>query len=582
MIKKYLVIGLLIGCLFCTLYTTAQTISGRVYSDSTKTAIVRATVYYGGSTTGTITDQDGRFELQAKAQQIPVVVSCIGYYSTTAYYKPGRPLIVYLKPKQEQLRAVNIRADGMDRKDEIAIFKREFLGASSYALSCTIENIDDIDFSYNRKTQILTASSDKPLIIENKKLGYTITYYLDQFRKSPREVYFAGNYIFKEDKWLTAAEQAKIKRNREDVYKGSRMQFIRALWRHTLQKTDFDIYAHFYEHITEDSIVVSDSLGQKYIKLDGMIIITYNGSYRNGAHLEGRRKLLFIGQDGFYNLGLRWSGSLGTQRIGDLLPFEYQSEKEQKKMLLPDTKPSKSLLTVSNISKSSIAPGNKEWGLFRSIVLMPVIGLDTTPVAEKWQQPIHYKIYSSLGATPSNKTLTHYIQQTFNQLSSLTACKTISETADSLVNFRIIIGKPTEFSGILPPDVIKYISNGKTNTCYYTVTENGFKQMVVYVDPGKSKNPNHQQFQTLWCSVKLLMMKCWGFPGLNNDQYSLFCDQYSEWIPGSAIQSSDMRIIKALYNPDVKPGMNEQEMYTAIGKIFPAKSGKQSTSITSQ
>lgn len=570
---KRLHICFLFGLLVCTACAKAQIISGSVYSDSTKTPIDGATVYYGGSLSGTITSTNGHFELQAKAQQIPVVISCIGYYSATVYYKPGQALVVYLKPKQEQLHAVTIRADGMDRKEEIAIFIREFLGTSDYALNCVIENMDDIDLFYNKKTRTLTASCDKPIIINNKKLGYTITYYLDQFTKTPKEVYFAGNYSFKETNWLTATEQAKIKHNRENAYEGSRMQFIRALWHHTLEKTNFDIYKTYFEHLTEDSIVVRDSLGQKYIKLDAPIIVTNIKSARNTTHLQGRRKLLFIDQDGFYSLGLKWSGALSTQRIGDLLPFEYQSEKEKNKMMMPATRPSRNLLSVSNSSKSSVAPGNKDWDLFRSIVLMPVIALDTTPVAEKWGQPIHYKIYGSIENAFLNSTLIDYIHQLFDQLSPLTACRTIDEHTDSLVNFTIIIGKPTTFSGILSPDAIKYL-HGKSSTCYYTVTENGFKRMVIYVDPGEILKSDPQQFQTLWCRIKLLMMKGFGFPGLSDDQYSLFSDQFSKWLPGSTIQPSDIRIIKALYSPDVKPGMNEQEMYTAIGKMFPSKAGK--------
>jgi len=36
----------------------------------------------------------------------------------------------------------------------------------------------------------------------------------------------------------------------------------------------------------------------------------------------------FIDQFGFYGIGLKWAGNMGTQRIGDLLPYEYQPEME--------------------------------------------------------------------------------------------------------------------------------------------------------------------------------------------------------------------------------------------------------------
>ena len=82
-----------------TIGANAQIITGKVYRAGTDTVIAGASVYYGGSMSGTSTDKNGNFELYAQAQQIPVVVSCIGYYSETATYKPGQPLIVIWRPK---------------------------------------------------------------------------------------------------------------------------------------------------------------------------------------------------------------------------------------------------------------------------------------------------------------------------------------------------------------------------------------------------------------------------------------------------------------------------------------------------
>jgi hypothetical protein len=315
----------------------AQTISGIVYRDSTQTAIADASVYYGGSMTGTITDKEGRFELQAKSQQVPITVSCIGYYSAKAYYKAGQPLIIYLKPKIEELHDVVIRADGMDRKNEVAIFIREFLGTSDYAKSCIITNINDVNLFYNKKTKTLTASSDKPIIVENKKLGYTISCYMDRFEKIAQKVYFSGNYIFKENKAANNKTQAAIQENREDAYDGSRMQLIRALWHLTLNKTFFDLYTlkrdvvrPEYSNLEESDLVVIDSLGQKYLRFQGSIYVGDSRSYRKTSILTFNSPLSFIDKDGFYGAGLEWSGPLGNQRVGDMLPLEYQSEREAK------------------------------------------------------------------------------------------------------------------------------------------------------------------------------------------------------------------------------------------------------------
>src|SRR5476651_1316375 len=203
-------IAILVLLLLFSVCLHAQTVKGRVLRMGSDTAVANAIIYYGGSTAGTIAGDDGSFELVAKAQQIPITVSCVGYISTTTYRQPGKELIVYLKPKLSDLHEVVVHADGMSRKDEVAIFIREFIGTSTYAQSCIVTNMDDVSLHYDKKNGVLTAYCDKPIIIENKKLGYNITYYLDEFSRTYKDVHYVGNFIFKEYPVATATEQEKI------------------------------------------------------------------------------------------------------------------------------------------------------------------------------------------------------------------------------------------------------------------------------------------------------------------------------------------------------------------------------------
>ncbi|MES2278748.1 MAG: carboxypeptidase-like regulatory domain-containing protein [Bacteroidota bacterium] len=305
----------------------AQTVKGVVYISDSKTVIANASVYYGGSMYGTTTDKDGQFELVAKSPKIPLIVSCVGYYSSTVYYQPGKPLSVYLKPKVEELMMVTIHADatkrkdGMKRKDEVALFISEFLGTSNRALSCTITNLDDIDLFYDKKTEKLTASCNVPIMIENKALGYTISYYLDRFEKTPRQVAFAGNYIFKEGS-LPIDDSTRSERER--AYQGSRMQFIRSLWNHTLTKNGYKVISATNGQLTEENLISRDSLDDKYmILIKGLTMVNSSSPYVI-THLTANEGLIYISKDGYYGTGLRWSGGMGKQRIGDLLPYEYQ------------------------------------------------------------------------------------------------------------------------------------------------------------------------------------------------------------------------------------------------------------------
>ncbi|GAB3935339.1 hypothetical protein GCM10028827_36810 [Mucilaginibacter myungsuensis] len=313
-------------------------IKGKVYKEGTDTALVNASVYYGGTMSGTSTGKDGSFELRAKAQQIPFIVSCVGYYSATVKYKPGTPLVVYLKPKVEELNTVTIkignkRKSGMSRNDEVQMFIDEFIGGSDFAANCTILNINDVQLFYDRKTETLTASSYEPIIVENRSLGYRISYFLDKFEKGPKQLAFSGNYIFRP--YLEYTPDS-VKENRERAYLGSRMQFIRNVWRRTLDKVGYRVFTNDYAQLSENNISTSDSTDQKYMLLiRGMHIVNSKLKFLINT-LTVSENLVFIDKDGYYGPGLRWAGGMGLQRIGDLLPYEYVSADEQKQLAQPD------------------------------------------------------------------------------------------------------------------------------------------------------------------------------------------------------------------------------------------------------
>lgn len=322
--------------LFILLLTTsillrAQQIIGRVLRINSDTVVTGASVYFGGSTKGTSTNSLGTFTLNANTSQIPLVVSCIGYYSTLITdYGPDKPVTVYLKPKVNMMREVQIGYDGMSREEKLRIFKREFIGISDDAKSCTITNIDDIDLSYDQNTETLTAFCNNPIIVKNKMLGYTINYYMDKFIRTSGHVRFAGNYLFKVDLITDPKQLKQVNLNREDAYSGSRMQFIRSLWNNTLAKHSYELYDNHYKKLPTDSLLYINPSGEKYVETNKTIRIAYQKDYSRITILTKKEALSFIDKDGFYGSGLTWSGKMSSQRIGDLLPFEYVSPQDGK------------------------------------------------------------------------------------------------------------------------------------------------------------------------------------------------------------------------------------------------------------
>lgn len=303
----------------------AQAISGKVYRAGTDSVIVQASIYYGGTMAGTSSNKEGAFRLAMPQGKMPLVISCIGYYSTVVNnYSPAQLLKVYLKPKVNELKGVTIGGNQSKSREAMErMFTREFIGTTRDAASCRILNIGDIDLRYSKKTSTLTAFCDNPIEIENARLAYHISYYLDYFKMTGDEVSYNGNFIFKDK--VTDWNRKAVSANRESAYEGSRMQFIRALWNNTLDDHYFSIYTETGDGVPVDSILFADQNRLKFIALPYKINILFDGDKRTPTGLFQAKPHCYIDQNGFCDDTLQWFGQMAIQRVGDMLPFEYRS-----------------------------------------------------------------------------------------------------------------------------------------------------------------------------------------------------------------------------------------------------------------
>ncbi len=455
----------------------------------------------------------------------------------------------------------------MDRKDEIAIFLREFIGNSVYANSCTIKNMDDINLFYSKKTGVLTASADKPLIIENKKLGYTITYFLDNFSRTYKNVQYAGNYIFNEVPAATPKAREKIIANREDAYVGSRMQFIRALWHETIDKTGFRLYNGSIQPLSERDIVKHDSLQQKYIVLENRVFVYHRSDMRHPNSIASKMPYSFIDGDGYYGAGLQWGGPMGNQRIGDLLPFEYHSASDFEKYVpksITDTSAAKNAAAINAPNKGKA--DSKDVKLFKSLVLVtddPIAGI---PVVRKWAQPVNYKIYGSCGNEAYDQTIAGYVSGLFKLITEYAGLQIKEAGVGDAVNFYILMGEPGKYKNIIGADALNYFNTNKAlhntekSTGYYHWSANGFTDMIQLVDVNAIG-----QNKAIWNQVKIQLMNGLGFFGsTSKNSESIFYSGVNDWVPEKGIEAFDQHMIKTLYQPAVRSGMTEHELDIAL------------------
>lgn len=310
----------------------SQIIKGIIREPKTEIPIPFATVYLNGTFIGTCADQNGNFEISIpkRYKSIPLSISAIGYYSANLpFYSKTDSLIINLEPKIYGIDDVTISTKSLERKRKrnLRLFKNEFLGTTENAQACTILNERDITFNYYSDKDTIKAYALKPILMENKALGYKIKYYLDKFEyyKQSDATFFSGNFLFKED--LSADEEKRnyYNKKREAAYLGSRMHFFRVLWSNELKSSNFLVRDPTFKHLKYKDMVSQDENQNKFLKYSNNILIDY-GNRR--SVIEFINDSVYFDETGFFNPGIKWWGYMGKQRLADWLPYEYNLKQQ--------------------------------------------------------------------------------------------------------------------------------------------------------------------------------------------------------------------------------------------------------------
>ena len=335
---RRLLLILIMSCLCISAF--AQIISGYVSDEIIKRKISRAEIYFDGTFTGTVTDQNGRFIIDiSKFPDMPLVVSSTGYYSVIFKPEPSdEPVEILLKPKvSETVEPSGNTGETEERKGNLKQFKNILLGKTNNALSCEIINENEIIFKTEKK--LLKAYSSSPLIIQNEALGYRASYYLDKFElnKGDGSYYYSGNILFNEDLAKTGARNKKYIKKRGEAYFKSRTYFFRMLWANRLDSAGFVVKNALDEDLYYENIVIDKGSKGKYLKHFGNEISTYFVFLEEEAVYDAWGRLdisciteitlqndVFFDEKGYFNPNdITWRGKLAKQQTADLLPLEY-------------------------------------------------------------------------------------------------------------------------------------------------------------------------------------------------------------------------------------------------------------------
>jgi hypothetical protein len=337
--RKVILILLLIKC--CTVGHT-QIITGTILDQYSNSPIDYALVYFNGTFVGTYSDQNGYFKLDiSKNRLMPLTISALGYYSVTvSVLSADTVLLVYLKPKTFELKEIIVTASPKDiekakkaRKANLQIFKKEFLGRTANSMKCEITNENDILLSYNQDNQILRAFCSNPVSVNNKALGYRITYYLDNFEycRKNNSLIMSGNIVFNEDISIKDRQRSVFERRRKTAYLGSKMQFFRELWAKNLDSAGFKVKNRLNGKLSSGELVVrNDSISKYLVFRENPLIVRYY-SKGGGSLFTGIKKYVYFDKNGYFDgNGVSLDGEMAEQRIADWLPYEYSVKRNNR------------------------------------------------------------------------------------------------------------------------------------------------------------------------------------------------------------------------------------------------------------
>jgi len=353
---KRLLFLLFTGAAFNAISQNEFVANGKVTDSATGQPLAGASVFCQNTTFGTISKSEGEFKLGLPAGGYDLVVSYTGYETRLLriHSSTAAGLSIALKAKDKSLQEVAVTgsaavADGWQKYGQF--FFDHFIGTSPTAAQCSIQNPDALVFYFYKKRNRLKVKAKEDLVIVNNALGYKVKFQLDSFaHEYDTDISTYTGFPFFEPMPGTNEDSARWKQNRENVYAGSRLHFVRSWYDSTLADEGFVIEKVDSASKTLKTYPIADpydsalySVVENHdveISYNGRLRILYNNAvpdpaYLRSSHLPNTLHAqisildisdgFIIQQNGYFydqndvvNTGY-WS----WEKLGDALPYDY-------------------------------------------------------------------------------------------------------------------------------------------------------------------------------------------------------------------------------------------------------------------
>jgi hypothetical protein len=225
-----------------------RTIKGRVINAVDSAAVPGSSVFITNTSKGTTSDNNGYFELN----DVPVgkhelIISSIGYETNVFSFSDEQlpmKLKVIMQIKVRELENVTVEPsveEGWDKWGKM--FTDNFIGTTDNSERCLVKNKEKIKFRYYKKSNRVIAYADEPILIENKALGYTIHYQLENFEVNFKDktTFFLGYSLFDDQTKDGKEPKSKWERRRREAYEGSVLHFMQCLYHNRVMEEGFEV-----------------------------------------------------------------------------------------------------------------------------------------------------------------------------------------------------------------------------------------------------------------------------------------------------------------------------------------------------
>ena len=343
------------------------TLTGKVRDAETGEALPFCSVFVNNTTVSTATDLEGNFTLSGlEPGTLEIGFSFMGYTAETrkVTLKPGGTFTLNLSmtPLEQELSEQEVKAS-QDKSWErdLRKFQSLFLGIDEAAAQTSILNPWVIDFPEAAEKGSFVARAEQPIELENRYLGYKITFNLKEFVDAPTAYRIVGAARFELLPADSEAQQATWEKNRADIYRRSPMNLFRSILKGNYEREGFylygdkaggsasmnirtDIFANelgksVVPYKADPLVIPSNPAGDYLLQLKGRIEIHYQrgfaqaNTYRDAPYpiswLEVKNGQVRIRENGMVlnPEDLVFSGDMDRKRISNLLPLDYNAEK---------------------------------------------------------------------------------------------------------------------------------------------------------------------------------------------------------------------------------------------------------------